>query len=131
LEQAQTVQQKHYDKLHRLVSYAVGNWVLLHLHHRAPASPPEMTNGKFKPCFFGPYRVIELINPIAVHMVLPPRAKFHNVFHVELLKKFISPVLDMPPPLRSMHHGAIEPRPEDAVRKRLVRRVRHVLVHEG
>ena len=29
LEQAQTVQKRHYDKLHRPVSYAVGDWVLL------------------------------------------------------------------------------------------------------
>jgi hypothetical protein len=31
LEQAQAVQKKFYDRLHRLVSYDVGDWVLLRL----------------------------------------------------------------------------------------------------
>ena len=31
LEQAQAVQKKHYDKLHRHVAYQVGDWALLHL----------------------------------------------------------------------------------------------------
>ena len=38
LEQAQAVQKLHYDKQHRHVSYAVGDWVLLHLRHRPVAS---------------------------------------------------------------------------------------------
>ncbi|XP_066380951.1 uncharacterized protein [Miscanthus floridulus] len=40
LEQAQAVQKLHYDKLHRQVSYAVGDWVLLHLRRRPAASLP-------------------------------------------------------------------------------------------
>ena len=40
LEQAQAVQKLHYDKLHRQVSYAVGDWVLLRLCHRPAASLP-------------------------------------------------------------------------------------------
>jgi len=31
LEQAQAVQKKHYDKLHRHVEYQVGDWALLRL----------------------------------------------------------------------------------------------------
>ena len=31
LEQAQQVQKRHYDRLHRPVSYQVGNWVLLRI----------------------------------------------------------------------------------------------------
>jgi len=38
LEQAQAIHKKHYDKLHRPVSYTVGDWVLLRLRHR-PKSP--------------------------------------------------------------------------------------------
>jgi hypothetical protein len=38
LEQAQLVQKRYYDKAHRDVSYAVGDWVLLRLRHRHVAS---------------------------------------------------------------------------------------------
>jgi hypothetical protein len=40
LEQAQAVQKKFYDRLHRPVSYAVGDWVLLRLRQRATSSLP-------------------------------------------------------------------------------------------
>ena len=38
LQQAQAVQKHHYDKHHRHVSYAVGDWVLLRLRHHPVAS---------------------------------------------------------------------------------------------
>ena len=60
LEQAQAVQKLHYDTLHRQVSYAVGDWVLLHPRHRPAASLPQATTGKLKPRFFGPYSITEL-----------------------------------------------------------------------
>jgi hypothetical protein len=109
LEQAQAVQKKHYDKLHMPVSQAVGDWVLLRLRHRALSSLPQITKGKLKPRFFGPYRVLELINPVAVRLELPPRAKIHDVFHVGLLKKFVGPPPAAPPPLPVLHHGAVVP----------------------
>ncbi|XP_066347662.1 uncharacterized protein [Miscanthus floridulus] len=129
LEQAQAIQKKYYDKVHRPVSYAVGDMVLLRLRHRAPASLPQVTKGKLKPRFFGPYRVVELINPVVVCLKLPPHAKLHDVFHVGLLKKFIGPVPAAPPTLPAIHHGAIEPEPKHIVRSCLARGVQQVLVH--
>ena len=88
-----------------------------------------MTTGKLKARFFGPYRITELINDVAVRLALPPRAKLHDVFHVGLLKKFIGPPPEAPPPLPAIHHGAIVPEPDRVVRARLARGVRQVLVH--
>jgi hypothetical protein len=31
LEKAQTVQKRHYDRIHRAVSYKLGDWVLVRL----------------------------------------------------------------------------------------------------
>jgi hypothetical protein len=53
LEQAQTVQKRHYDKLHRAVSYKLGDWVLLRLRHRPIASLDAAATGKLKPRYFG------------------------------------------------------------------------------
>jgi hypothetical protein len=128
LEQAQTLQKKHYDKHHREVSYQVGDWALLRLRQCAAASLPQTTTGKLKPRYFGPYCVIELINDVAVRLALPPRARLHDIFHIGLLKKFHGTPPEAPPPLPPIHRGAAAPEPARAVRTRLARGVRQVLV---
>jgi hypothetical protein len=128
LEQAQAYQKRFYDRTHREVTYQVGDWALLRLRQRAASSLPQAVGGKLKPRFFGPYRVVELINEVAVRLELPPRARIHNVFHVGLLKKYQGPPPPAPPQLPLLHHGAIDPEPERAVRYRLARGVHQVLV---
>jgi len=128
LEQAQEIQKRYYDKAHRHVSYAVGDWVLLRLRQRPVASLSQAPKSKLQPRFFGPYRVTELINEVAVRLELPPRAKLHDVFHVGLLKKWVGAPPATPPPLPAVHHGAISPEPERAVRTRVARGVRQVLI---
>ena len=74
LEQAQEIQKRHYNKNHRAVSYDVGDWAWLHLRHRIPTSLPSVMKGKLKTRYYRPYRVAEIINGVAVRLVLPPRA---------------------------------------------------------
>jgi hypothetical protein len=128
LEQAQATQKRHYDKVHRHVTYKVGEWALLHLRQRAASSLPQDVHDKLKPRFFGPYRVTELINEVAVRLALPPRARIHDVFHVGLLKKFQGTPPADPPALPPLHHGAVVPEPARAVHYRLAHGVRQVLV---
>jgi hypothetical protein len=128
LEQAQATQKLHYDKVHCHVAYQVGDWALLRLQQRAASSLPQAVTGKLKPRFVGPYRVTELINEVAVRLALPPRARIHDVFHVRLLKKFQGTPPADPPPLPPLHHGAVDPEPDRAVRFRLARGVHQVLV---
>ncbi|RLM58291.1 uncharacterized protein C2845_PM18G05570 [Panicum miliaceum] len=73
--------------------------------------------------------VIELINEVAVRLALPVGARLHDVFHIGLLKKFHGPPPEAPPALPTIHHGAVAPEPERAVRFRLARGVHQVLVH--
>ncbi|CAA0831880.1 Unknown protein [Striga hermonthica] len=128
LEQAQKHQKRFYDRLHRQVTYEVGDWALLRLRHRAAASLPQTTTGKLKPKYYGPYRVAEIINEVAVRLELPARARLHDVFHIGLLKKFQGPPPAAPPPLPPVHHGAVTPEPAKAVKMRLARGVRQVLI---
>jgi hypothetical protein len=92
------------------------------------ASISQAPKSKLQPRFCGPYRVTELINEVAVRLELPPRAKLHDVFHVGLLKKWVGEPPATPPPLPVVHHGAINPEPERAVRTRVALRVQQVLI---
>lgn len=42
---------------------------------------------KFKPRFYGPYRVAQNVEEVAYELELPSRSWGHNVFHVSCLKK--------------------------------------------
>ena len=47
--------------------------------------------GKLSPRFIGPYEILERIDPVAYSLALPPElAKFHNVFHVSMLRRYRS-----------------------------------------
>jgi hypothetical protein len=128
LEQAQALQKHHYERLHREVTYQAGDWVLLRLRQRPTASMPQATAGKLKPRFYEPYLVVELINDVVVRQALPPQVRLHDVFHVGLLKKFHGTPPQGPPALPPVLHGATVPEPERAVKSRLVRGMRQVLI---
>jgi hypothetical protein len=128
LEQAQAVQKRNYDKSHRPVTYAVGDWVLPRLRNRPIASLSQAPKGKLQPRFFGPYRISEMINEVAIRLELPAQAKLHDVFHVGLLKKWVGAPSNVPPPLPEVHNGVLVPAPEHAVRYRVARGVQQVLV---
>ena len=119
----------YYDKHHREVHYTVGDWVWLRLWQCAAASLQAPITGKLKPRFYGPYRVAAVINDVAYRLELPDRARLHDVFHIGLLKKFVSTPPTSPPALPPIHHGAAVPEPDRVTRARLNRGVCQLLVH--
>jgi hypothetical protein len=84
--------------------------------------------GKLRPRFYGPFHVSAVINSVAYHLDLPPRARTHDVFHVALLKKFVGEPPATPPVLSPFHHDAVVPEPECVIKARLARSVHQVLV---
>lgn len=88
----------------------------------------QAPKSKLQPRYFGTYRVTELINEVAIRLMLPPRAKMHDVFHIGLLKKWVGEPPETPPPLPQVHHGVVSPEPERAMRTRIIRGIQQVLI---
>ena len=54
--------------------------------YRQP-SLARKVNEKLAPRFYGPFKILEKIGPIAYKLELPATTRIHLVFHVSLLKK--------------------------------------------
>ena len=89
---------------------------------------PNNVKGKLRPWFYGSYKVIEVVNPMAYKLELPTRSCLHNVFHISLLKKYVGDTLAAPSPLPPTHHGTIVPVLAHAIKVQMARSVRQVLV---
>ena len=78
--------------------YDVGDWVFLKL------SPWKGVvrfgkKGKLSPRYIGPYQIIERVGEVAYRLALPPElAKVHNVFHVSMLRRYVSDPSHVIPP---------------------------------
>jgi hypothetical protein len=77
------------------VELAVGQKVLLSTINFKLVHPGTR---KLLPKWVGPFRVIERIGKVAYKVELPPNLKMHNVFHVQLLKKYRDNGKVQPPP---------------------------------
>jgi hypothetical protein len=119
LQQAQQVAKLQYDRRHRAVTFAVGDWVWLRLHHRPHGSLAPSSSGKLRQRYFGPYQIVEQINSVAFRLALPLGTRLHNVFHVGLLKRFVGLPPAAPPQLPPIHNGAIIPQPSCVLHLRL------------
>ena len=90
------------DQHQREVSFLVGDYVYLKLQPYRQTSVAFWASMKLTPCFFGPYKVIEKVGPMAYKLALPPGSQIHDVFHVSLLRKhlgLVSPTSTQLPPV--------------------------------
>ena len=78
--------------------YDYGDWVFLKL------SPWKGVvrfgkKGKLSPRYIGPYYVIERVGEVAYRLELPSElARVHNVFHVSMLRHYVSDLSHVIPP---------------------------------
>jgi hypothetical protein len=89
LLEAQNRMKQVYDKGHMEQSFSEGEWVYLKLRGYRQQSVQKRHNQKLAPKFYGPYRIVKKIGPVAYRLALPPQTKIHDVFHVSVLKKWV------------------------------------------
>ncbi|CAJ0967858.1 unnamed protein product [Ranitomeya imitator] len=71
--------------------------------------PMKVSSPKFKPRFIGPYRILEILNPVSFRLDLPASFAIHNVFHRSLLRKYEVPVVpSLEPPAPVLVEGELD-----------------------
>jgi hypothetical protein len=83
LVEAHVRQSTSANRRRRDITFKIGDMVGLATTNLA--LPATMTK-KFMPKFLGPFKILKVINPIAVKLELPATLKIHPVFHTSLIK---------------------------------------------
>jgi hypothetical protein len=121
LEKAQQQQRRQANRHRRDRTFAVGDSVYLSTQN---LSAYDVAGKKLLPRYVGPFKVVQVVNPVAVKLALPPELqRIHPVFHVSLLKP-------VPP-------GAAEWHPDDTAGSGVLpvaaapaRRVQSIMQHD-
>ena len=90
MQAAQSRQKSYANTRRRPLEFEIGEKVFLKI---APMKGVMRfgKKGKLSPRFIGPYEILERVGKVAYRLALPPDlSKVHNVFHVSMLKKYIS-----------------------------------------
>lgn len=74
------------DSHRREVNFQVGDYVLLRVQSYLQRSLAHRKCEKLSPRFFGPYKIIRCVGPVAYELELPASSKVHPIFHVSLLR---------------------------------------------
>lgn len=68
--------------------------------------PLWMESCKLSPCFIGPFPISKILNPSAVHILLPRTLRIHHTFYVSRIKPLShSPSVSRPTPLPCVIYG--------------------------
>jgi hypothetical protein len=84
--------------------------------------PAHPGTRKLLPKWVGPFEVTERIGKVTYMLDLPPNLKMHNVFHVQLLKKYRDNGKVQPPPPPVEIDDSLEYKVERVLRHRKVKR---------
>lgn len=85
IRMAQATQAKYHNAHYRDCTFSVGDKVWLSAAHlRRPHA--ENATKKLEPKFHGPYKIIEVVSPVAYRLALPKSWRIHPVINISHLK---------------------------------------------
>lgn len=127
---AQERMKRLYDSKHREEEFEEGDWVFLKLHPYRQVSVHMRKNAKLSARFFGPFKIIKKINPVAYKLELPQGSRIHPVFHISLLKRRLGNDQVILPQLPEVLEDArMTPRPQAVLEKRVRNKKTEILIH--
>lgn len=104
IQKAQEKQSAAANKRRRAFQIKEGQWVLLKFEKGRLKNKVGQKKIYLKLFFryYGPFKVLKIINQVSVRLDLPPHWKIHNVFHASLIKPYIGdiphdPICEDPP----------------------------------
>ncbi|WVZ17774.1 hypothetical protein V8G54_010756 [Vigna mungo] len=105
LLKAQVRMKKNADAKRRDLNLEVGSWVYIKLQPYRQISVLGNKYHKLSKRYYGPFKVLEKIGPVAYCLELPSHSKIHDVFHCSMLKPHEGPapsLIDQIPPDATM-----------------------------
>jgi hypothetical protein len=117
LSAAQSRQKAYADRHRQPLDFEVGDNVLLSTQH---ARLSAVGCKKLLPKWIGPFKVLARVGEVAYRLKLPPRLKWHGVFHVSLLRAYVDSGTVTPPPLPEVIEGEVEYVVESILNHRVV-----------
>ena len=84
---AQQKMKAHTDSKHRDIHWTIGELIYVKLRPYRQSSLARRVNEKLAPRFYGHFKILEKIRPVAYKLELPAMARIHPVFNISLLKK--------------------------------------------
>ena len=110
------------DQHRRDIVYEVGDYVYLKLQPYHQHSVVFRGSLKLAPRFFGPYKILARVGPVAYRLQLPDGSQIHDVFHVSLLKKRVGSVHSSPTLPPTSDDFTILPQPEAILDTHIIRK---------
>ena len=94
LARARNKQKQYADAKRSILTFTPGEQCMLKTKHLNLKNWPAK---KFFPLWLGPFEIDAAVGPVSYRLVLPPRWRIHDVFHVNELKPYKDNGQDHPP----------------------------------